>query len=306
MVSCSLCGKEELLYKCHYCGSGFCSEHRLPESHGCPGILRAQDDARTKLADSFSGYYDYDDEETPTFVTASTPQKKRRKRKRFSESEKRDLLIASILVCLVAFSMLGSGASIGIIAAFGNLPIYIQYGTIWFLFALILLFLGSFMIHEMAHKFTAQHYGMWSEFRMTTAGYYLSAVAILFSVPIFGTGIVYATGARSADDNAKVNIAGPLSNLIFGSILAALSIFIPLTYGGPIPYTNVNLWLIMNLLHFGIILNAMLGLFNMLPFQPFDGGTVFGWDRRVWLILTVALAMTAIFGYLFMRPFLFL
>jgi Zn-dependent protease len=299
MVNCSLCGKEELLFTCHYCGSGFCSEHRLPESHGCPGILRAKEDARTKLADSFSGYYDYDnDEEHPKFVTSVPRSPRRKRRNRFSSRELRDLGIASILVSLVAFSMLGSGAGLGIVAAITNLPVFVANGTIWIIFPLIILFLAAFMIHEMAHKFTAQRYGMWSEFRMTTAGYYLSAVAIIFSVPIFGTGVVYASGAKSAEDNARVNIAGPLSNLIFGSILGFIAVIIPVSYGSPIPYSELTLWFVMFILQYGVILNAMLGLFNLLPFQPFDGGTVFAWDRKIWLILVIALLMTAIHGYI--------
>jgi Zn-dependent protease len=306
MAKCSLCGKEELLYTCHYCGSGFCAEHRLPESHGCPGILRAKADARTKLADSFSGYYDYDeDEEQPRFVTSASKPRKRPRRKRFSRRELRDLSIASILVCLVAFSMLGSGSAIGIIAAFSNLSIYIQNGVIWIILPLIAIFLLSFMIHELAHKFTAQRYGMWSEFRMTTSGYYLSAVAIIFSIPIFGTGIMYSSGARSADDVAKVNIVGPLSNLVFGSTLGLIALILPLLFGGPIPRTQTTLWFVMFILQNGVILNAMLGLFNMLPFQPFDGGTVFAWNRRIWIILVAALVMIVIYGALLMPGFLF-
>ncbi len=38
---CDVCGKRELLpFKCRYCGGTFCSDHRLPENHNCPGIPR--------------------------------------------------------------------------------------------------------------------------------------------------------------------------------------------------------------------------------------------------------------------------
>ncbi len=42
---CSVCGKKEMLpYKCKFCGWTYCSEHRLPENHECPGleILKTQ------------------------------------------------------------------------------------------------------------------------------------------------------------------------------------------------------------------------------------------------------------------------
>lgn len=36
---CSVCGKKEMLpYKCKFCGWIYCSEHRLPENHDCPGL----------------------------------------------------------------------------------------------------------------------------------------------------------------------------------------------------------------------------------------------------------------------------
>ena len=39
MRRCEYCGREEWMpYTCSYCGGTFCSEHRLPESHDCPGL----------------------------------------------------------------------------------------------------------------------------------------------------------------------------------------------------------------------------------------------------------------------------
>ncbi len=40
MVKCSQCGKKLSIdyFTCKFCGETFCSEHRLPESHNCPGL----------------------------------------------------------------------------------------------------------------------------------------------------------------------------------------------------------------------------------------------------------------------------
>ncbi|MFB6309485.1 MAG: AN1-type zinc finger domain-containing protein, partial [Haloarculaceae archaeon] len=39
MANCDECGKSESMpYQCRHCGGTFCSEHRLPESHDCPGL----------------------------------------------------------------------------------------------------------------------------------------------------------------------------------------------------------------------------------------------------------------------------
>ncbi len=36
---CWICGKQEAIpYRCNYCGKTYCSEHRLPEQHGCEGF----------------------------------------------------------------------------------------------------------------------------------------------------------------------------------------------------------------------------------------------------------------------------
>ncbi|MCD1294262.1 rhomboid family intramembrane serine protease [Methanocella sp. CWC-04] len=38
---CDYCGTYELLpFKCRYCGGTYCSAHRLPEYHECPGLVR--------------------------------------------------------------------------------------------------------------------------------------------------------------------------------------------------------------------------------------------------------------------------
>jgi membrane associated rhomboid family serine protease len=39
MATCDVCGKSENMpYHCRHCGGTFCGEHRLPESHDCPGL----------------------------------------------------------------------------------------------------------------------------------------------------------------------------------------------------------------------------------------------------------------------------
>ncbi len=39
MVRCDYCGQEEgMPYQCRGCGGTFCSDHRLPENHDCPGL----------------------------------------------------------------------------------------------------------------------------------------------------------------------------------------------------------------------------------------------------------------------------
>ncbi|PSP80105.1 rhomboid family intramembrane serine protease [Halobacteriales archaeon QS_1_68_20] len=44
MATCDQCGAEENLpYQCRHCGGTYCSEHRLPENHDCPGLKQWND-----------------------------------------------------------------------------------------------------------------------------------------------------------------------------------------------------------------------------------------------------------------------
>ncbi|MDH4213700.1 MAG: hypothetical protein OEV85_07240 [Candidatus Thorarchaeota archaeon] len=291
MTTCSLCGHEDLSFTCPYCNGVYCGEHRLPESHGCPGIQKVREDAKRRVSDSL-GFDDYE-EENQTWTPIMPKKKAKRKtskKSRFSITEKRDLLIASILVTLVSISIFGAPSGIinGIIIFYS----YLTSANWWVPVGMILIFLLSFMGHELAHKFTAQHYGMWSEFRMTSMGYYLSAIAILFSIPIFGTGTVYTSGATSGENNAKTNLAGPLSNFLIASGLVIVALIAVLLLN------PTSLFYIMFLVRYGIIINSILGLFNMIPIQPFDGATVKDWSKPVWIVLTIALISMLIIAYL--------
>jgi len=46
------------------------------------------------------------------------------------------------------------------------------------------------------------------------------------------------------------------------------------------------------LTYYGVLINAYLGLFNLLPFFVFDGKKIFMWNRMVWLgLVLVSLLM---------------
>jgi Zn-dependent protease len=296
MTTCSLCGKEDLCFTCPYCNGVYCGEHRLPESHGCPGIQKVHEDAKRKVSGSL-GMDDYE-EGNQTWIPV-LPKKKETRRKpkksRFSATEKRDLLIASILVILVSISIFG--APYGIINGVSIFTSYLMSSYWWVPIGMSAIFLLSFIGHELAHKFTAQHYGMWSEFRMSPMGYYLSAIAILFSIPIFGTGIMYTSGTTNKEEDAKSNLAGPLSNFLIAICLVILAMATVLFLDAS------SLANVIFLVRYGIIINGVLGLFNMIPIQPFDGATVKDWSLPVWIVMTAVLLAMLLIGY-FVVPLL--
>ncbi len=168
---------------------------------------------------------------------------------------------------------------------------YIGFGLWWLPVGMISIFLVSFMAHELAHKFVAQHYGMWSEFRMSSTGYLLSGMAILFSIPIFGTGVVYTSGSTNREHNGKSNLAGPLTNFLIATSLMIIALVLRIV--------SLPLGFAIFLIQYGIQLNGFLGLFNMIPIQPFDGASVREWSNSIWIAQVVGLLFMLGLGFAF-------
>ncbi|MGB2728685.1 MAG: site-2 protease family protein [Halobacteriota archaeon] len=126
----------------------------------------------------------------------------------------------------------------------------------------------AFIFHELAHKVVAQRYGAWSEFRMAP---FMLLVAILTAFMGF---IFAAPGAvmifnpyLTREENGKIAIAGPMTNV------ALAFLFLPLTfYSGMLKQIG----------DFGVMINALLAVFNMIPISVLDGRKVLAWDRRVY------------------------
>ena len=287
MTECSLCGKVEMTFTCMYCGNQFCTEHRLPESHGCPGLLLARDATSKHVSDTFSGELRDEEEDSEQTIKKGPLQRqsilKSVKKSRFSKQEIRDLSIASILVVLVSVSIIGNGYQpLGLVWGFVQIWVIVAEGFSWFPPAMIGAFLFSFLTHELAHKFVAQHYGMWSEFRMMMQGYYLSAIAILLSFPIFGTGAVFTSAAPNESAGGKTKVAGPASNLLIGGVVMVCTAIVTILQIPLAFYAVIFANYIMTL-------NAILGLFNMIPLEPFDGAAIFRWNKTVWAATSVLL-----------------
>jgi len=100
-------------------------------------------------------------------------------------------------------------------------------------FLLTLLIIGtSFLGHELAHKFTAQRYGAWAEFKLWTVG---AIMSLVFSVVSQGTFIFAAPGAvyiasRSSyigdvmdrKTNGIISLVGPVINVAAAAVSAVI------------------------------------------------------------------------------------
>ncbi len=188
-----------------------------------------------------------------------------------SDEEKKNLGIATAALTL-CFTMVMFRWNIG---ALSEIPSHMGD----FIFILILSFIVTstgFALHEMAHKFVAQKYGCWAEFRYSTQGLMFALVlAIALGVLFAAPGAVYIVGAIDKRQNGIISIAGPLTNV--GVTLAMIPMYL---WGGGL-LSIIAYWV--------IFFNMLLALFNMIPIMPLDGAKVLKWNIPVYVVSLVAM-----------------
>lgn len=191
---------------------------------------------------------------------------------RITRRERSDLLIAWIAIS-IAFSL-----------------VFIKGGVTAELFILYLLIsmftVGiGFILHEMAHKFTAMKFGFWAEFQknnmmLLVAVTMAALVGVVFAAP--GATMIYGSYI-SREQNGKISAAGPAVNLLLCIPFALI-----LLVSGMIslPVLSRNLLSLLGLV--GLQVNAMLAAFNMLPVSVLDGKKVLAWNPAVFAVLIAA------------------
>jgi len=209
--------------------------------------------------------------------------------KQITRREEADLFVAWMAIA-VAFAIIQI-APYGILGP--NIGIDPLSAVIFFGIALVTVGIG-FIIHEMAHKFTAIHYGYWAEFRkdnvmLLVAVVMASLVGFVFAAP--GATVIYSRDGRmlTQEENGIISAAGPAVNLLLCIPFAALILFA----GGITALKSGSLFAFVGLA--GIQINAMLATFNMLPVSVLDGKKVLAWNVPAFVILIVA-SVAILFG----------
>ena len=149
--------------------------------------------------------------------------------------------------------------------------------------ALIAFFLLlSFPVHEFAHAFAAYRLGdstakLFGKLTLNPIAHFDQFGGTMLVISILVTGFplgfaqtpVNPRNLRGRYGEAIVALAGPLSNLL---IAAAVAIPLRLILANPdIAYQQLT---IVSLLFFIVQGSIILGLFNLIPVPPLDGGTV--------------------------------
>jgi Zn-dependent protease len=149
------------------------------------------------------------------------------------------------------------------------------FGFIGGFLVMLLTFGIAFIAHELAHKYVAQKYGFWAEFRYWETGLLLGLLmgisrAFLFLAP----GAVYISAYNiSKRQNAYISLAGAATNFTLALIFFLLS---PL-------FGSIS--------EFAIEINLLLAIFNLLPIPPLDGSKVFAWAPKNWALIFFGLIL---------------
>lgn len=204
-------------------------------------------------------------------------------------SELMDLSL-SLIVLIIAFSLVGSkgipGIEVVLISALG-------VGT-------------GFILHELAHKFVAQRYGYWAEYRASRGGLVFIILMAMAGFIFAAPGAVMIDGGsrdrsinqssaqidgafldslrrKDSAEQLRIALAGPLTNLI----LAAL--FFGLLVSG-----ILGSQLSMNAAYFAFFINLNLAAFNLIPFGPLDGRKIYQSNPVVWAIVGIPTMLVAL------------
>lgn len=206
---------------------------------------------------------------------SATPQGRRIAGLYFSGTELRDLLVAWLALGVAfMFFFVGGSAGIGRIAAAGVIPpLAVALSTAGI----------AFLLHELAHKVVAVWFGQIASFRADYGMLALCIIAAFAGFLFAAPGAVYHRGRITLRQRGLVSVAGPLTNV------ALVVVFLPLVFL-PGFFGQVG--------RVGVLVNAFLAAFNMIPFGPLDGKTVLTWSRPVFAVVFVGSALLAAGAFL--------
>ncbi|VVB76527.1 Peptidase family M50 [uncultured archaeon] len=189
----------------------------------------------------------------------------------FSPQEAKDIIISWLTLSL-AFAVVIN-------------PVFFNISNLVLSLPIALLAVGTgFVLHELAHREMAKHYGFHSEFRAWYPGL---LIAIGLAVITMGQFIFAAPGATyfygqnvTKRQNGIISLAGPAINLILGIVLLILGGFMADAFIG-------------KMFGYAALINFWFALFNLIPIYPLDGSKVIAWKPFVWIVFIAISALLA-------------
>lgn len=178
---------------------------------------------------------------------------------RFSTEEIKDILKAWVMIS-VAFTILLSRNNFSL--------------NILGIFLISLLTVGfGFLFHELGHKFVAQRYKYFAEFKADNKMLIVSIVSAFFGFLFAAPGGVYISGGHDYKKLSNIASAGPIINIILAIIFLLIG--------------NLDLSILKLISNLGFSINSWLALFNLIPVFPFDGGKIYQGNKKMYFALVL-------------------
>jgi Zn-dependent protease len=203
---------------------------------------------------------------------------------RITRREEADLFVAWVAISIAfAIIFIAPGGFLG-----SGLKVTPLAGVMFFIISFFTVGIG-FILHEMAHKFSAIHFGFWAEFKkddimLLIAVVMAALVGFVFAAP--GATVIYSNPASGGGITKRINgiisASGPVTNLLLCIPFAALLVIA----GGKTGLESSNILSLIGIV--GIQVNAMIAAFNLLPISVLDGKKVLAWNIPVFIVLIVA------------------
>ena len=204
--------------------------------------------------------------------------------------ETEDILIADAALT-IGFTLILSGGIRGLAAGSFIYLLPISFVAVSF----------SFVLHELMHKFVAQHFGAAAGFMRSDRGIMITLLTSMFGflVGLPGATVIYASHF-TREQEGYVSLAGPLTNFaVFAAFFVAGSVLFPgftqnilsIPTGDSFSlnsYVEATLGLI-------VFISIYLAFFNMLPVYPLDGSKVFRWNKPVYFTV-IAVIFVLLYG----------
>lgn len=317
MTICYHCGEEipqNEVYQCKKCGQQYCELHKDPINHECNIVIESLRSQQVQVPEQIyrevpSSQYQQPYQEQPatdSVIRGTTDgsfnwyrQERHIPENAFDpdsgiefkgilfpyKSEFLHLLIGASLIFLI-----------GLIIFYN--PQLIRLNLTWAIFLLAGFYTTAFLFHEFGHRQVAKHFGLQTKFRLLTFGMILTVFGLIagfwsllsnsVSLPILALpGAVVVLGLDKIDRRTGLcKSAGPIVNLIYGTILLIVSL------GIPKDLFPLNLFI-----GYAAALNFMLGLFNMIPIGILDGQNIFKWSKSLYFLLAGLLILMLIITY---------
>lgn len=141
----------------------------------------------------------------------------------------------------------------------------------------------GFLLHELGHKLTAQHFGYWSEFRANFQMLFLMIMISFLGFVFAAPGATMIAGRVEKNKYGIISAAGPIINILLALIFLGLSF--------ATPFSAIRIFAF-----YGVLINSWLALFNMIPFGVLDGAKVIRWNVVAYFLIVVASLALVVVG----------